>query len=367
MTHLMRRGSMLVLLMLISLGSPLNAPAKSGGSSDFVEEVSTPPPKTDVPSTVVAPSVPGKGDTSHSDALINLLANSTVSGEVLISPTITTPTSAVYIAPTSSATNIDALPKDPTLPKSIVAPTNATDLGTLTLKGQTLSLQPGVYKASSVSLTSDAVVYTTGKVDLYVNGSLYQHGGLLYGQTGTMSNLSQFSPKDLRIFVIPTGDAKQSVKFEGGLTAAVVYAEDLSVTVDPNHVFIGSVIGKGLNVTNSSVYYPTDLSNLSMTVNSSAPVAELLWFRSQRMASTQATSGFLPGDVAWNPDATTIPTSNLLVWGDSGNGWYTWPGSPPSPPSDGSSGGGPNGGSGTGCVSGGGLKQTGIGDCHPIF
>ncbi len=278
-------------------------------------------------------------DTTNSDVLVNILANSVVKGEVLVSPTVTNPISVVSVSESSSTDGVGSLSKDPSLPTSIAAPANATDLGAFELKGKTQWLDPGVYKASSVSLTSDAILYTRGKVELYVTGSFYQHRGLLYGQAAGLSPSGQFSPKDLRIFVVPTGDAKQSVRFEGGLTAAVVYAKDLEVRIDPNHTFIGAVIGKSMNVTNSSIYYPKDLATVIASVNTSAPVAELLWFRNTRLPLAQTTSGFLPGDVEWNPNAPTIPSSSLLVWGDAGNGWYTWPGSPPA-------GGG---GSGNGC------------------
>lgn len=275
-------------------------------------------------------------ETTHSNALVNILANSVVKGEVLVSPTVSDPTSTVYVAPTSSTDGVDSLSKDPLLPTSIAAPADATDLGDFELKGgEAKQLDPGVYTASSVSLTSDAILYTSGQVELYVTGSFYQHGGQLYGQAeGVSDDLGQFSPKDLRIFIVPTGDDTQSVRFEGGLTAAVVYAKDLEVRLDPNHTFIGAIIGKGLNVTGSSIYYPKDLATVSASVNSiSAPVAEVLWFRNISLPLAQTTSGFLPGDetlplVEWNPNAPTIPSSNLLVWGDAGDGWYTWPGSP---------------------------------------
>lgn len=293
---------------------------------------------------VVATASPGWAapqnvvDPEEETAYVQLLDHTVVNGSIKVAPG-TDPNEAVYFSSTVTPTDVDSLPRKFTLPTQIVAPADAEDLGAIDLKGQVLSLETGVYKAASLSLANNstgqqAILYTTGPVSLYVEGSVLQKGGLLYGQNYN-SPANQFSPANFQLFVVNTGNAQQAVQFEAGLTAAVVFADHLPITLSKKHILIGSAIGQSMEVEDSSIYYPQTLSNVRFAVNSSSPVADLLWMRIQSVPLSGSTSQFLTGEVRWTPGETPEQQANFWVWEPENGGWWSYPGKPAgNPPGD---------------------------------
>ncbi|MBI3122533.1 MAG: hypothetical protein HYZ03_09645, partial [candidate division NC10 bacterium] len=195
-------------------------------------------------------------------ATITIDSNSTVSGDVLIGPGGNTATGVVNTGTITGTTSTE--PSTWNLPLSSI-PTGVVNQGALTIAGNTVrTLTEGTYWFSSLSISGNGQLVTTGAVKIYVTGNISIAGN----GVATANN----APPNLLIYgtVDPTNAANQttSVAITGnGNFYGAVYAPQASISVSGNGGVYGALTGASVSVNgNGGLHYDEALANLGRYV-----------------------------------------------------------------------------------------------------
>ncbi|RPI09891.1 MAG: hypothetical protein EHM71_04905 [Zetaproteobacteria bacterium] len=201
--------------------------------------------------------------------------NSTVDGQALVGPGGDTSTAIVNQGTITQGTGTQ--PSTFNLPLSIV-PDGVTNQGALSISGnRTVTLSEGTYWFSSISVTGNGRLATTGAVKIYVTGNVNIGGN---GVT-TAGNL----PPNFLLYgtVDPANSANKctSVIIHGnGTFFGAVYAPDADIAVSGNGVNYGALTGNNVTINgNGGFHYDEQLGNLGASVTTS-------------VTTTYSTSGF---------------------------------------------------------------------------
>lgn len=208
-----------------------------------------------------------KGDTttdSIAGGAINLTGLSTVDGSVAIGPGGNTST-AITLSPGSNITGSkDVETAAQNLPLSSI-PAGVTNQGPLTIAGNaTRVLSEGTYWFTSISITGNGLLKTTGAVKIYVTGNVDVGGNGI----ATANNL----PPNLLIYgTVDPGDPSQKtteVKIHGnGDFYGAVYAPSAALDVYGNGAVYGALTGNTAKLNgNGGFHYDESLGNLGRFV-----------------------------------------------------------------------------------------------------
>jgi len=113
-------------------------------------------------------------------------------------------------------------------------------------------LPPGTYYAKGIALTN-ATLCTDGRVDLYVEGPIQATNSWIYGQPRKTPDVNwvgrqDYSSEDLHIFALPDQGGHNTISLQGvsaaPVTAALIYAPDMNVTMSGGHMLRGGLISK---------------------------------------------------------------------------------------------------------------------------
>jgi hypothetical protein len=210
-----------------------------------------------------------KGDAttdSVANGAINLTGISSVDGSVAIGPGGDLST-AITLSPGSSITgNKDVETNARDLPlSSIPAGAGLTNQGPLTIAGKsTRVLSEGTYWFTSISITGNGQLQTTGAVKIYVTGNIDVGGNGI----ATAGNL----PPNLLIYgtVDPTDPSKKTntVSIHGnGDFYGAVYAPGAAIDVFGNGAVYGGLTGNTVKINgNGGFHYDESLGNLGRFV-----------------------------------------------------------------------------------------------------
>lgn len=200
---------------------------------------------------------------------------------------------------------IQPLPADIPWPV-IEVPSGATALGMLKLDNATPKrcLDAGTYEADGLILKKDTELCTVGTVELYITGSTLEtpadrddneplltkvhvdKEAQLYGQPAGIETtaagspyLKQYSPQDLRIFVVGEGLVKIGSK--NSVTAALIYAPNAKVKAKGG-TFLGAIIARRIETlkdgsAKAKFVYDNALTSQSIPVGSAADVNIKVW------------------------------------------------------------------------------------------
>jgi hypothetical protein len=143
-------------------------------------------------------------------------------------------------------------------PAAPTAPSNAVDLGTISLSGnRTMTLTAGSYIVSSISITGNGQLMidsSNGPVNIYVQGG-GSAAGINIGGNGIMNGAT---PANLRIWYGGTGDTH--IAGNGSFTG-VIYAPNSNVSINGNGQEFGAVVGNSVNFNgNGTFHYDRSLS-----------------------------------------------------------------------------------------------------------
>jgi hypothetical protein len=126
--------------------------------------------------------------------------------------------------------------------------------GTVSCQNGSLTLAPGTYVVSSLSLTSGCQLIISGKTEIYFTGTLDLQGGTVVNSTGVPSNLMFY------------GSATAStVTLQGGASASfAIYAPSSSCTLQGNADIYGAVVCSAVHVQgNAHIHYDRALRNVA--------------------------------------------------------------------------------------------------------
>ncbi len=166
---------------------------------------------------------------------VTLSGNARINGDVMVGPggntnTIVTTSGNATVTGTKSAASSTTVLTTPT--------TSLVSAGAMSLSGNNnLSLSTGTYHYSSLSISGNARLTTTGEVTIYVAGTVSISGN------GTASY--QSLPKNLKIY--STGTSSVSVSGNGN-TYAAIYAPRSSVAVSGNGAIYGAIVGNTVSM-----------------------------------------------------------------------------------------------------------------------
>jgi hypothetical protein len=209
-----------------------------------------------------------KGDVSTdsiANGAVSVGPGSTVDGQALVGAGGNPATGIVNQGTITGATGTE--PSAFALPLSTIPPA-VTNLGALNISGNsTRTLPGGTYWFSSISVTGNARLVTTGPVKIYVTGSVDIGGN----GVGTAGNL----PPNFLLYgtVDPSNAANKctSVSIHGnGNFYGAVYAPEASVVVAGNGVNYGALTGNTVRINgNGGFHYDEQLGNLGRFVTES--------------------------------------------------------------------------------------------------
>lgn len=203
---------------------------------------------------------------STAGSAVTIGSNSAVNGDVAIGPGGNT-SSAIQ----NSGTITGTLSTEPTtwnLPLSTI-PSGVTNQGSLSIAGNTVrTLTEGTYWFSSISITGNGQLQTTGAVKIYVTGAINIAGN----GVATAGNL----PTNLLVYgtVDPTNSANKttSVSISGnGDFYGAIYAPAAAITVTGNGGAYGALTGASVNFSgNGGLHYDEALGNLGRFVTTTS-------------------------------------------------------------------------------------------------
>ena len=179
-----------------------------------------------------------------SNADISLSNSATINGNATATSFTLSGTSAI------NGTRIT--PTQPTSFLAVYVPVGLTDLGTIKVSsGQTQTLSPGSYQATSVSVSGGQLIIdnAAGPVTIYVTGAVSVSSGQV--------TLADPNPEKFAIYVASTKTV--AVKSDGTF-AGVVYAPQSSVALSGSGQFKGAFVGLKMDLSsNAKVHYDTAL------------------------------------------------------------------------------------------------------------
>ncbi len=200
-------------------------------------------------------------------AAVTLGSNNSINGGVLIGPGGNTVTGVVNTGGTITG-SVGTEAATWNLPLSSI-PTGVSNQGPLSISGNTTrTLAEGTYWFSSLSISGNGRLVTTGAVKIYVTGNISISGN----GVGTAGNL----PTNLLVYgtVDPTNAANHttSVAVTGnGNFYGAIYAPQASITVSGNGAVYGSLTGNSVTFSgNGGLHYDDALGNLGRYVTTTS-------------------------------------------------------------------------------------------------
>ncbi len=205
------------------------------------------------------------GTDSTTADTVSLSGNVAVNGDVTVGPNgnpssvVTTTGNAVISGTGSSATQA----KNYQLIGS-----SDTSLGALSLSGNTNYVLPtGSYRYSSLKISGNAKLTTTGAVKIYVDGTISISG----------NGVSTASNKPSNFLLYSTAGASVSLSGNGNFYGAV-YAPESDVSISGNGQTYGAVVSETYSQTgNGKVHFDESLNDLEGATDSNSTPNLLAW------------------------------------------------------------------------------------------
>jgi type II secretory pathway pseudopilin PulG len=187
---------------------------------------------------------------------LGLSGNAKINGNVLVgygggSSVVTTSGNAKVTGTRSN------LPQAWSNPDTVTAPEGATAISLSVSGNNTLTLPAGTYSASSISISGNAKIVTSGVVKIYVSGSISISGNGILVTNNHPANLLLYS----------TGSSSVSISGNGSFYGGV-YAPNSAVTTSGNGDFFGAMISKTYTQSgNGSIHYDLAMNAVPGTVD----------------------------------------------------------------------------------------------------
>lgn len=204
---------------------------------------------------------------STGNGVITLTGNSAIHGDVTIGPGGNLST-AISLAPGSSISGTQSVePAAQNLPLSSI-PAGLINQGPLTIAGNaTRTLSEGAYWFSSINITGNGRLQTTGAVKIYVTGNIDVGGNGIATANSLPPNLLIYGTQD------PTDPAQKTntVSIHGnGDFHGAVYAPGAAMDVYGNGAVFGALTGNTVHINgNGGFHYDSALGNLGRFVTTS--------------------------------------------------------------------------------------------------
>jgi hypothetical protein len=193
---------------------------------------------------------------------VSLGSNNAINGSVLVGPGGNTATAVANGGTITGTLGTEAATWN--MPLSTI-PAGVTNQGALSISGNTVrTFSEGTYWFSSLSISGNGRLVTTGAVKIYVTGAINISGN----GVGTAGNL----PTNLLVYgtVDPTNSANKttSVAVTGnGNFYGAIYAPAAAITVSGNGAVYGALTGASVNFSgNGGLHYDEALGNLGRYV-----------------------------------------------------------------------------------------------------
>jgi Tfp pilus assembly protein PilX len=185
---------------------------------------------------------------------ISLNGNAKVNGSVYVAPA-GDPNAVVSVNHATITGARSNLPEDWSAPAPATTPETHTDI-TLNVSGNnTVTLAAGTYHASSISISGNAKIVTTGAVVIYVDGPVNLSGNGIVVPNNHPANLLLYS----------TGSANVSISGNGSFYGGI-YAPNSAVTATGNGDVFGAVISNTYTQSgNSATHFDLALKDLTVT------------------------------------------------------------------------------------------------------
>jgi len=201
---------------------------------------------------------------STSIGSMSLNGNAKVNGNVLVgyggNPNIVVAVSNATITGTRST-----LPETAVTPTSPETPTDATAT-TLNVSGNnTVTLAPGTYTVSSLKISGNGKIRTTGAVKIYVTGEIDIAGNGMVVPNNHPANLLLYSTGSASVKIAGNGS------FYGG-----IYAPNSNVTANGNGDVFGAVIAKTYTQSgNSATHFDLALRDITISNPNQTQIARV--------------------------------------------------------------------------------------------
>ncbi len=203
------------------------------------------------------------GTDSVTTSTVSLNGSSTINGDVTVGPS-GNPTDVISASSQSLITGSQTSAS--TEKNYQVMTSSSTSLGSLSVSGSTkLTLAAGTYRYSSLKITGNAKITTTGAVKIYVDGTVNIGGGGIVNATATPSNL----------LVYATTSASVSVSGNSDFYGAV-YAPASAVSVSGASDFYGAVVADSFTQS-GEFHYDEALNDLEGATDSNSTPNLLAW------------------------------------------------------------------------------------------
>ncbi len=182
---------------------------------------------------------------------LGLSGNAKINGNVLVgyggeSTVVSTSGNAKITGTRSNLT------QDWTNPATVTVPTGATPVSLNVSGNNTLTLSAGTYSASSISISGNAKIVTSGEVTIYVSGAINISGNGILVTNNHPANLILYS----------TGSSNVSISGNGSFYGGI-YAPNSAVTTSGNGDFFGAMISKTYTQTgNGSIHYDVAMNTI---------------------------------------------------------------------------------------------------------
>ena len=175
---------------------------------------------------------------------LGLNGNATIKGNVLVgyggNSTVVSTSGNAKVTGTRSN-----LAQAWTNPDTATVPVGATPVSLSVSGNNTLTLSAGTYSASSISISGNAKIVTSGQVNIYVSGAINISGNGILVTNNHPANLMLYS----------TGSSNVSISGNGSFYGGV-YAPNSAVTTSGNGDFFGAMISKTYTQSgNGSIHY----------------------------------------------------------------------------------------------------------------
>ncbi|MBN2489551.1 MAG: hypothetical protein JXQ29_01715 [Planctomycetes bacterium] len=131
----------------------------------------------------------------------------------------------------------------------------------LSLAAQTvLTLNPGTYFFSSISVTGGAQIVVTGKTKIYVVGNMTFAGGAIVNQTNRPGNL-EIIAHPYRVPETYAPPSTPTASFGGGAQSQLAfYGPAYNVTCNGSGMFLGAIVGNVVGVANIDFHFDESLA-----------------------------------------------------------------------------------------------------------
>lgn len=178
-----------------------------------------------------------------------------------------------YVGPTVATNQGGATNPTPTVPTTPSAPAGAVNLGAINLSGNnTLSLAPGDYIVSSLSISGNAGLVLTGNspVNIYVQGA---GATISIGGNGITNTSAQST--NLRMWY--SGTSTVNISGNGNMTG-VIYAPNSTVRNVGNGTVTGAIVGNYINMNGNAPYhYDRALATVPITIPTVGSYQTVSW------------------------------------------------------------------------------------------